>query len=386
MNLLRQLLLVTLGVTAAIGSLQAQSSSTTVFVASGGVMGITGATSVAPADTAKTATTSQGQDDMVIEQHSDTTFIFTGKRRENVDTLLTSQDTTIVRTVKSGDAADNSSSSSVSVITRNHDGYRIRSNGKIYRIDSKGNATIVRKGKYKRSNPFEILNGDEVDEIADKVGHFFSERDFRGHWAGMQLGFSWLLSSQGSLYPMGAEDAYRLKLGSSISFAINPFQYSISIVDRRFGVVTGIGFNFNFYRFQGGTTLGMNRDGVFVDSTLLQGGAKVASSKLRTGYFTVPLLLELQSPRRGYWKRFYIAAGVIGGVKMYATTKVRYNGNRELYHSNAFFINDVQFATTVRIGLGPMHLYANYYPMGLFEQGRGPTFYPIEFGMLLFSF
>lgn len=224
-------------------------------------------------------------------------------------------------------------------------------------------------------------------QLAHKIGNLFWRKDrFRGHWAGIELGFNWLLSPQGNIYLSGENAPMRMNLASAINWNINFFQYSIPIYAQHFGLVFGIGANMNFMRFKNKNTMVTGENHISFNSDLQASGHIVKSSQFFNLALTLPLLFEYQM--RGYntWKRFYIAAGALLNVRIHSSTKIVYDRRRKMINSDSFNMHDVSFAPTLRIGYGIVRLYANFYPMGFFEKGMGPKLYPLEVGLVLFRF
>lgn len=213
----------------------------------------------------------------------------------------------------------------------------------------------------------------------------YRDRNFRGHWAGFEVGFNWLLSPSGSLALSGEQEPLRMNLGTSFNFNLNFIQYSVPLWSSNFGVLTGLGFNFNNYRFKNKNTMVTGEHSISFNTDLQDAGHKVRSSRFFNWALTAPLLLELQSKGNGF-RRVYISTGVLLNVRLHSSTKLLYDKNREAYTSDTFNLNDISFAPTLRLGIGCVRLYANFYPMGLFEKGRGPEVFPIETGLVLIPF
>ena len=229
---------------------------------------------------------------------------------------------------------------------------------------------------------------DNVEKLATSVlksvrSHYYRE-EFRGHWAAIELGFNWLLSPSGSLRLSGEQAPMQMNLGSAIDCNVNFMQYSIPFWRSNFGIYTGLGTNFNHYRFRAKNTMVTGRDGIVFNNDLQDAGHNVRSSRFFNWSLTVPLMLELQHHGEDF-RNIYFAAGVLFNVRLLSSTKVIYDRSSELYRSDSFHLNDISFAPSIRLGIGSIRLFANFYPMGLFESGKGPKVYPLETG-IVFSF
>ncbi len=271
------------------------------------------------------------------------------------------------------------------------------SDGKINVSINGQESTFNRHGKKKRAVAAcdddddddwdDIFDDDDYDKFSQVIKSVatYRTRNFRGHWAGFEVGFNWLLSPSGSFALTGEQTPLRMNHGTSFNFNLNFIQYSVPLWRANFGVLTGLGFNFNNYRFKNKNTMVTGEHGITFNSDLQDAGHKVRSSRFFNWALTAPLLLELQSKGNGY-RRVYISTGVLLNIRLHSSTKLLYDKNRENYASDTFNLNDVSFAPTLRLGIGAVRLYTNFYPMGLFEKGMGPEVLPVEMGIVLLPF
>ena len=103
-------------------------------------------------------------------------------------------------------------------------------------------------------------------------------------------------------------------------------------------------------------------------------------------YMTAPLLLEFQIPAPH--KRIYISAGVVGGLKLWSNTKMKYTVSGEKSKEKAkgdYNLSPLRWGLTARVGYRALGFYATYYMTPLFKPGLGPELYPFNIG-LAFSF
>ena len=244
------------------------------------------------------------------------------------------------------------------------------------------------KKAHKSQRKVRYNDDEDIDrELYDLYKGLFSNRlrNFRGHWAGIELGFNWLLDPSFSLKLSQEQEPMRMNLGQAINWNINPLQYSIAIGSPKFGLVTGIGLNFNYYYFKKKNSLRTGDNAVIFHSDLQDQGHNVKSSRLFNWALTLPVLFEYQL-RIGTWNTFYVSAGALLNVRLYSSTRVRYDKNQIASQVDSFNMNDVSLAPTLRIGYGIARFYVNFYPMGVFESVAGPKVYPIEWGLVLLRF
>lgn len=204
---------------------------------------------------------------------------------------------------------------------------------------------------------------------------------FRPHWSGFEFGFnSYLADGFESTLP--AEYNFMdLNTGKSFNVNINFAQLGIGIT-RRFGLVTGMGLQFNDYVFEGNNNIMKDPNGMIVEYDAGADGINLDKSKLSTVYFVMPLLMELQIPVQRH-SSINIAAGVIGGAKVSSRTKMVYfnDGKQKIKERNDYSLNLLRYGPTVRLGYESLQIYATYYMNGLFKDQKGPELYPVQIGL-----
>jgi hypothetical protein len=165
-----------------------------------------------------------------------------------------------------------------------------------------------------------------------------------------------------------------LNASNSNCFNLNFSQLNIGF-SRHIGLVTGIGLNWNNYRFEGMNSITVDTDdnlGELVpDNTV-----PVKKSKFNTLYLNVPLMFEVQIPA-GY-NRLNIAAGVIGGVKLNAWTKLVYEDGEKVRANGDYNLNLLRGGVTARIGYENFMIYGSYYLTPWFQDLKGPNGYNLE--------
>jgi len=155
------------------------------------------------------------------------------------------------------------------------------------------------------------------------------------------------------------------------------------------GLTTGLGCNFRTITFQNQYAM------VSTDSTIsLQTGnptlydslASIKYSTFNQGFVQVPLLLDFSTKTRQA-KSFSIAAGVIGGLRMYANHQLRgkySNGdkfNNQMRDDKRFHSNLLNLDATVRIGYGALGVYGTYSLTSLFKKDAARTINPFCIGI-----
>ncbi len=215
------------------------------------------------------------------------------------------------------------------------------------------------------------------DKDFDRPFHRRANR-FRGHWTGVEFGFNNYVNSDNSLSLPADIEYMSLNSGKSASFNINFSQLSIGFT-RHIGLVTGLGLNWNNYKFDGDNNILKGDNGVIEE---LDPGTNLKKSKLATVYLYVPVLLEFQLPVDNHCLN--IAAGPVGAVKLGSHTKMVYESGPKVKSYKDFSLNMLRYGATARAGYGNFQIYGTYYLTPLFQSGKGPggyDLYPFEVGI-----
>ena len=97
----------------------------------------------------------------------------------------------------------------------------------------------------------------------------------------------------------------------------------------------------------------------------------------------MPLLLEFNT-NADPDKSFYLAAGVIGGVRLASNVKRKgdYDGKEFREESKGKFgLNPFKLDGTVRLGYSNWGAFASYSLLPLFDTGKTVEVYPLTFGL-----
>jgi len=229
------------------------------------------------------------------------------------------------------------------------------------------------------------VNVMDMDE-SRPPSHKKKSKRFRPHYAGLEVGLNNFLTADNSMV-LPPEDSYMdLNTGKSWNWNINIIDYGFGLGTDKIGIVSGLGFEFINYNFDGQNSIRKDPDTGEIIEYVPDYEGNITKSKMNITYMTAPLLLEFQIPAPK--KRIYISAGVIGGVKLWSNTKMKYTVSGEKSKEKAkgdYNLSPLRWGVTARIGYRALGFYANYYFTPLFKDGMGPELYPFAVG-LAFSF
>lgn len=199
------------------------------------------------------------------------------------------------------------------------------------------------------------------------------------HWAGVDFGFSILMNESFKPsfpnHPYWENDAARSQVWN-----LNLMEHKFNFGTPYVGLTTGLGFSFTSIAFNDNYILTSTSDTLFAGIDTLNSYSK---NKLKASYLTVPLLLEFNT-NADPDKSFYLAAGVVGGVRL--TSKIKRKGEFEgkefeQKEKGVYALNSFKLDATARMGYGSWGVFANYSLLPLFDTGKTTEVYPLTFGL-----
>lgn len=215
---------------------------------------------------------------------------------------------------------------------------------------------------------------DNDDDDEDK------KPEYDAHWAGFDLGALVLMNYAFST-DFGENDYWKNNFARSSSFNFNVLEFKVPIFKQYIGLTTGLGLNFKTIAFRNDYVLAHTNDSIYAFVDLTQTYRK---NTLNASYITVPLLLDIAT-KKHQRNSFYIAAGVVGGMRIgsytmrtgkYANGDHFQNTIRSKYNLAPFTLE-----ATARIGYGAWGIYGSYQLTSLFKKGNTVTVMPISAGL-----
>ena len=231
----------------------------------------------------------------------------------------------------------------------------------------------------------DVEDGDiKIESIKKMIKSSGKKKKFNGHFSGVELGINtYLNSDNGFELPAGA-DYMELKMPNSLMVNLNLLEANLPIIKHHLGIVTGMGIEFNNYKFEGSNFI-RNINGEITPEPA-PAGVEFEKSKLSCSYLKVPFLLEYQTNSGSSKNSFHVAGGVSLGLRLRSHTKYVYELNgKEVKEKewDRFNLNPYRVAYVAKIGWGPLNFFAEYNILSLFDKGKGPELYPVNFGIAL---
>ena len=276
--------------------------------------------------------------------------------------------------------------------------------------DSDNSLTVSNDGVTVNDTTRVKLGDTKILFINDSIRSKKKRKKRRNHWAGVDLGINGFLNSNkgfdlsndpslATTNPKEVTQFMELNYRKSWTFSINFMEYFLKIKGHNFGLVTGLGTEWNNYELQhnikltsqGGSNVypvvdAFNQDYTWGDIDTVNNYSK---NRFKTWFINAPLLLELNTGDRKN-RSFHISAGAIFGFNLQTKIKYKYkdvNGSeKKEKDKQSFNTNPFRVSLTTRVGVGRFNVFATYSLTPLFENSRGPELYPFTVGITLLGF
>ena len=171
----------------------------------------------------------------------------------------------------------------------------------------------------------------EMDEAKpndnSSTTHKNKKKKFRPHFAGLEIGLNNFVTPDFSMVLPPDERYMNLNTGKSWNWNLNIIDYGFGFGTDKVGIATGLGFEFTNYNFDGQNSIRKDPVTGEIMEYVPDYAGNITKSKMNITYMTAPLLLEFQIPAGR--KRIHISGGVIGGVKLWSNTKMKYTVSGE---------------------------------------------------------
>ena len=118
---------------------------------------------------------------------------------------------------------------------------------------------------------------------------------FDGHWGGFELGVKGYVNKDRQFDMPEGYDFLDLRMEKSVNVKLNFYEQNFNLISNKFGLTTGLGFEWNNYRFDNNVVLSKDGNDLFNDNFLY--ARNYSKSKLVVNYLNLPLLLEYQTNR-----------------------------------------------------------------------------------------
>lgn len=202
-----------------------------------------------------------------------------------------------------------------------------------------------------------------------------------GRWAGVGIHYTGLVTNLGN-FSLPDNARYLSQSSKSIGITLNPIDF-ILVGNRNFHLMTGLGFELNNIRFDQDIALKYEHGVLSPDLQYIEQGIHLKKSKLFTAYVNIPLLIEFQG---GHNHNFFVNAGIIGGLRIGAHSKIQAAGptvgGTSKEHSD-FGLRNCHYGYTLNFGYSHVGFNITYYRSPLWRKDAGPQVQQINAGISL---
>lgn len=255
-------------------------------------------------------------------------------------------------------------------------------------------STIVRIGdvsvEVHDGNSTKVTIGGNELEVDDDGNVKFKKSGkktrYDGHWGGFELGINGYVNNKNEFDMPENYEFFDLRMEKSVNVKLNFYEQNFNLIANHFGLTTGLGFEWNNYRFDNNVVL-IKEGNDLIDAYEFN-PANYTKSKLVVNYLNLPIMLEYQTNRFSKKNSFHIGAGIQTGLRIGSHTKRVYQDDgrkKKDKDPGDFHINPFKYDAMVRLGWGKINLHANYSLNTLFKNNKGPELYPFTVGISLVS-
>lgn len=243
-----------------------------------------------------------------------------------------------------------------------------------------------------------------IDSYGNARYRRYNRNKFNSNWSGILIGINGYLRSQNDMDFPDGYDYLDLNIAKSIRFDLNIWEQNIEFTkDHRFGMATGLGFEFRNYQFDQNVTLVGDQPEI---AGYFNEGLYIKKTKLVATYLNIPFLLEYQTNSYSNRDSFHMSAGMVFGLRIGSHTKIKTQEKNKEYtlidpvsdevfdtrttpnrtrfkEFDSFHLNPFKIDAMFMIGWGWVNLYATYSLSTLFKDNHGPELYPFSIGVSL---
>lgn len=227
----------------------------------------------------------------------------------------------------------------------------------------------------------------ESDDVNAMIHKIKKHKKYNGHWAGFEVGLSNFITSDNKIPTADETGFMQLNAERSLGFAINFMEYNLPIAYRTFGLTTGMGLNWNHFNLEQNVDIYEDELGVMQGLEIDPEVRDYKSNILNMAYLTIPLIAELQIPIGK--EKLFLGVGATGSMRLWSKNKQKYKIGDNKYKDKTmddFQLSPFRYGATIRLGYGPVALFANYEMVSLFNANKGPELYPITVGLRIINF
>lgn len=151
----------------------------------------------------------------------------------------------------------------------------------------------------------------------------------------------------------------------------------ISLINHQLNLLTGVGIDWNNYRFRNNINLSPRTDTLLVTRDTINFKKNKLMSQTLMGH----MMLQFETKPGKNGRTFDIGAGVFGGYLLNARTKQVSDARGKSKFDDDFQLDSFRYGICGRIGYGAFDLYVNYTLNDIFRPNLGPSVQNLSFGL-----
>lgn len=203
---------------------------------------------------------------------------------------------------------------------------------------------------------------------------------FDPNWNGVDAGLNILFGAGTTAEFVGEYALLNQRTMKSWNFNFNIADVGLAFgYTHRAGIYTGIGLGWNNYRFNSPVRLEKGDNKLICNLIDESVEGHVKKSKLGVLYLQAPLMIEVRPTHK-----FFIAAGVTGGIRIDAWNKIKFTDGIKTKIHEDYYINRFKLDVSLRAGKNDgWGFFANYNLLPTFEESKAQTSHNLSFGFSL---
>ncbi len=212
--------------------------------------------------------------------------------------------------------------------------------------------------------------------------------NFNAHWAGFELGILNFVNAKASLASDKDLEYLVLIPEKTMLYGLNILEVGYPLSKNgRFGIASGAGMEWNSLALKHNINLYEDEKGKLHAEYIDPNTMKYTKNKLNAVYVTVPLMFEYQKPFKH--RKFYVSAGLTGGIRAWSKQKQKYKKNGKTYKNKTvedFQLSPFRYGAFMAVGYGDIGLFIKCAFTSLFRPDVAPEIYPVSVGIKIIDF
>lgn len=202
-------------------------------------------------------------------------------------------------------------------------------------------------------------------------------------WLTLSIGLNTLIHKGSASLPPSLSNL-ELDPWKSVNVKVGLIKQRVNLSNHKLNLIYGLDFDNNDYRFQNNINFTKNDSlGVISYEKYNPELPGFVRNKLTTRFLMLPVSFRYESNPRNSDRSFRFELGAEAGMRLTSFFKTvrEENGKRKTKERDDYYLNNMRYGAFVKVGYGPVTLYADYCFTPLFRDNTGPEFNTFSFGI-----